>query len=73
MGEKFGEFGKITSHSPIKTCQTRTPSSKSSTFAKLFLTKTSRSPVRQTYPPPNFPAIQYFNESMLLNAVLECI
>ena len=34
-------------------------SSKSSTFAKLFLVKTSRCPIRQTFPPPNFPAIRY--------------
>ena len=61
-GEKFGEigeFGKITSHLPIKTRQTHVPSSKSSTFAKLFLAKTSRCPIRQTFPPPNFPAIRY--------------
>ena len=44
MGEEFGE---ITSHSPIKT---RVLSSKSSTFAKLFLTKTSRCLIHQTFP-----------------------
>ena len=54
---EIGEFGEITSHSPIKTRQTRVPSSKSSTFVKLFLAKTSRCPIRQAFLPPNFPAI----------------
>ena len=49
---KFGEFVEITGYSPIKT---RVPCSKSSTFTKLFLVRTSRCPIRQTFPPPNFP------------------
>ena len=31
----------------------------SSIFAKLSFGKTSRCPIRQTFPPPNFPAIWY--------------
>ena len=30
-----------------------------SIFAKLSFAKTSRCPIRQTFPPPNFPAIRY--------------
>ena len=31
----------------------------SSIFAKLSFAKTSRCPIRQTFPPPNIPAIRY--------------
>ena len=31
----------------------------SSIFAKLSFAKTSRCPIRQTFPPPNLPAIRY--------------
>ena len=46
---KFGEFGEITSHSPIKT---RALSSKSLTFAKLLIAKISRCKLspHQTFP-----------------------